>query len=418
MPTQSPRRTAHAMVAQFLRLHGYKDTLNQFREEASDGLEHIPVEGEYTPLEQLLEETELSHHMSALSLEREANENFYRKDPLPVPKEILKTYDLPAAVIMARTHSAPEPCLVASCSDRSLRFISLEDHLPLGDSPVNPHDAVILAIDFHPTQPHWMLTAAMDGSVRITNLSTSATSIASWKDHTKYVVHAVFVGPEWACTASYDGTLNIYHHDPAGPEAWTRKAHITLPGPVEGMCGDPESAQVYVSTRASNHIHIYHLPDLLTKAQEDGPVRPTRRINLNANGDDWCSFTATHLALSPGPSSTRYLAVGTDSSLGLISVYLAREGRLLQSWWAGDVGDLARGRCAWAGQRLVSAPGDRDIHILDPAVSTSSSLCTLKDHTGNVRNVWYDPKRHWVISCGFDRTIRIWTGKEGDSSDV
>lgn len=58
------------MVAQFLRHHGYTDTLAQFRREAEDGLEHIPAEGEYTPLEQLLEEGELSRRMSALTLEK------------------------------------------------------------------------------------------------------------------------------------------------------------------------------------------------------------------------------------------------------------------------------------------------------------------------------------------------------------
>lgn len=351
-----------------------------------------------------------------LRMDREENAGFYQPDPLPIPKRPICSYDLPSAVITARTHSVPEPCLVASCTDRSLRFISLEDHLPLSDGPLNPHEAVVLAVDFHPTHPNWMLTGAMDGSAQITDITASGAKIASWKDHTKYVVQAMFVGSEWACTGSYDGTLIIYHYDPTGevdPDGgqWVQTAKITLPGPVEGMCGDAENSTLYLSTRSSNHIHLYHLPDLLLPGAQETLVQPIRRINLNVNGDDWCSFTATHLALS-SEASGRYLAVSTDSSLGLVSVYTTKEGRHLQSWWAGDVGDLARGRCTWAGRRLISAPGDREVHVLDPAFSTSTSSCTLNDHTGNVRNVWYDPERHWIVSCGFDRAIRVWGAEE------
>lgn len=36
------------------------------------------------------------------------------------------------------------------------------------------------------------------------------------------------------------------------------------------------------------------------------------------------------------------------------------------------------------------------------------AVVRLKGHTGVIRGLDYDNENKWLVSCGFDKTIRVW----------
>ena len=51
-------------------------------------------------------------------------------------------------------------------------------------------------------------------------------------------------------------------------------------------------------------------------------------------------------------------------------------------------------------------PQERLIVAFD--IATRSIVCTLDDHTKNVRDIYYDTAQNCLWSCSYDETVRQW----------
>ncbi|KAF0399015.1 WD40 repeat-like protein [Gigaspora margarita] len=356
--------------------------------------------------------------------------------------------------------------IITDSADKSIKFTSLLT----GDiyNVCDVHKGGVLAIDFHPIYTTMMLSASMDGSVMLINASTMEVK-QIFKDHNKYVVRAKF-SPDGSMsfTASYDHTLNIYKFcgsstphlfslhivnssiltsplmptTPSTPPTLSTplpiysKLHtITFESNIESLCILPNSSYLIVGIRDSNYLHYVNLQLTNSKTQN---FKITKH-NMNANDDDRVSFTAMDIVASPNnvnediASSTLiqlanfYDIPSPDSSqisssptIPLIAIRKFTYLRLL--WHSSGKYFYACGIDAFPrvysieSKRLVDKLKDHVKNNSYSKISNSESdiekLSGLSDHSDIVHNMWYDEERDLLITCSFDKCVKIWGSDE------
>jgi WD40 repeat protein len=214
--------------------------------------------------------------------------------------------------------------IVSASSDRTVKITCMNTALTL--ATLDHQKGPVLALDQHPTMPHILLTAGMDGQHHLVNVMTGK-SVQSWSDHQKYIVRASFsqhadshsAAGDWIVTASYDHTVRIYRrrNDAQGTQgsddtqdellSYCPVKTLYFRGAVEAMCitVHNQSNTLVIGTRQDTHLHYITLTDDF----------PHVRSSLNHNGDDWVSFTP--MCISPSPSGN-HVVVTTDSVSGLV----------------------------------------------------------------------------------------------------
>ncbi|KAF9356449.1 hypothetical protein BGX34_009928 [Mortierella sp. NVP85] len=424
---------AHLMVLEFLQSQGYRDALEAFEREASTVLEDIP-KSMPTPkplLEVLTDITmsQLHSRLGQLNMPSEIEEqDFATPGDNTMPNKAhqvlqglhsvniicAKTADVAVAPAWQDLDRDPGmvfkkvPALVTSAADRTVKFILLEGSH--GDDQagevfkiLQPHDGVVLDMDFHPSHPELLLTSAMDKSVVLTNTITGEEH-QKFQDHAKFVVRAKFAMEGAAfITGSHDKTVNIYkvqqELDQKLPRYVLDKT-LTFKGAVEGMCVLPPSKSrpptVVIGTRDDNYLHYV---DLTTYN--------TVKYNMNVNKDDWVSFTPMDISASPH-NDGGYLLVSTDSPTGRQILFRTGSALQLFNYYGVPTDGFSTPRNTWhqSGKYFYVTGNDHKIYCFQ--VGTQALLGTLDGHTSTVRGLHMDCKRNTLVSCGFDKTIRTW----------
>jgi WD40 repeat protein len=171
--------------------------------------------------------------------------------------------------------------------------------------------APALCLDVSPNDPDRVLMGDMSGNAIVFSLS-SGKAIFTAERHGKYVVRVAWSScGRYFVTASYDHEARVY--------AATAAADTDGDGEGKGLydcvkkvlcCGQVTSAaftpgvvaasegELALTVRDDHRLHLLNLETLTH-----------RTINMNANGDDWVSFTAMDVSFSP---CGRHILVSTD----------------------------------------------------------------------------------------------------------
>ena len=225
------------------------------------------------------------------------------------------------------------PVIATGSSDKTVRLMHAFSgkflaNIFVGFSP--------LSIDFHPscsskyctsdesssqiasTFLPILLVAGMDGSHHILNVATGE-SLSSWKDHTKYIVHARFSpDAKWIATASYDRSVNLYKAKEGEATSFEWMRRLTFPGCVESLAFIPTTtiaiptttaSTLIVGSRDDHHLHFIQM--------RDEEITSTK-MNMNQNNDSWVSFVPMDISVDP---LGRHVAVYTDASSGRIAIF-------------------------------------------------------------------------------------------------
>jgi COMPASS component SWD3 len=156
----------------------------------------------------------------------------------------------------------------------------------------------------------FILASGMDKTHHLIDIETKEI-VQSFLDHTKYVVKCVFGGGgSWFATGSRDKTVCLYRRVVDG--SYILAQTLNFLGPVESMCIIDKSTLV-VGTRDDCNLHYFPIKEYRGDRLEVGH----EAYNMNANGDDHCSFTPMHIALSPNKKS---LLIFTDSESGRLLI--------------------------------------------------------------------------------------------------
>ncbi|KAF9354683.1 hypothetical protein BGX26_007492 [Mortierella sp. AD094] len=437
---------AHLMVQEFLQTQGYKGALQAYEQEAKGVLEDIPKSMPTPkPLLEVLTDirmAQLHSQLSQLNMPSQAEEQDFATpgDFNSIPskmKEVIKDLH-PVNIIFARTAEvavAPtfndlesDPtitvkkvgALITAAADRLTKFTLLDGYNHGDDQPgqvfkiIQPHEGVPLDIDLHPRHPELMLTSAMDKTMVLTNTITGEQH-QHFKDHTKFVVRAKFAKDgDIIVTGSHDKTVNVYKVQP-GQNAdqlprYVLDKTLNFKGSVEGLCVLPMTSSrtaptVVIGTRDDNYLHYVDLDNYSTV-----------KYNMNVNKDDWVSFTPMDISVSPH-NNGGYLLVSTDSPTGRQILFRTDSALQLFNYYGVPTDGFSTPRHAWdkSGKFFYVTGNDHKIYCFQVG-GNQEIVGTLEGHTSVIRGLHMDHYRNMLVSCGFDKTVRVWVSNSASAT--
>ncbi|KAI8330766.1 WD40-repeat-containing domain protein [Chlamydoabsidia padenii] len=395
--TQPSIADAHSQVARFLEHHGYTSTLEMFRREAGS---LIPDNSDT-----------LAAHLGNLQLDSPQSKleggdfDFYTT-------LIDRHSDLHQTNILAV--SRHHDLVATSGTDKTVKLHQITTQPPTLVHTFRHHQAPVLSIDFHPLYPHLLLTTSMDGTTVLVDTTATTTDnvIQRFKDHQRYVVRGLFsphTGRYFA-TTSYDQTLCIYenHGDDIQYELVAKRGPFV--GKVETVCFHPDGNSLIVGVQNDNYLHQIPLGN--NNSQD-------KKINLNANGDDWVSFSPTWLSFHPSYPSL--LMVSTDHASGRLILLDVENGHQVQNYHIAPASDTD-----YTTRRHVFHPSGRyfyviggDAHHTVKVVETKTGHleATLDGgHSAMIRAITIGDGA--LLTVGFDHTMAIWSVASAKDDDL
>lgn len=276
-----------AIVAAFLRTHGYQDTLATFEREGgrtstSSVREHVPHD--LRTLVELAESHAMSQALQDITLEDRPTDALSQV-PLPA-YELAATYNYLhmsniLSVMPATYPGVGGPCIATTSADRRVVFTDVTNGEVIGvleasvsaDGLRMGHEAAVLDMSQHPQRPTYVLTAGMDGRVVQWDLLHDL-PVHEIRDHKRFVVRVAHSDDgRFMATAGYDKNIHIYaadiRHDkpvytrlhtlvlPTNPEALLFVRGPATPGDAPGLL---ERTWLLYTARDRATLHYVALP--------------------------------------------------------------------------------------------------------------------------------------------------------------
>lgn len=279
------------LVAQYLYECGYEATLESLKRETDVSYEpgELPS-GELARL--VAVDDDVSSRLARATLQDERrrradDEQMLSGAPSRLDVQVERVHEnihsgnmLSISLTPHRPSRSPSggPLLVSGGADKCVAFTDARTGERVGT--VLHHKAGVLSVSVHPQRPSLVLSASMDGSHALLNvdaLGSDEELVRVYKDHRKFVVRAKW-SPDgrFFATASYDHTACLY-----GPDApYDLVERYQMKGTVEGIAFLADASAVVIASRDDCFLHYVELPS-----------RTVAKYNMNANGDDFVSFT-------------------------------------------------------------------------------------------------------------------------------
>lgn len=324
---------------------------------------------------------------------------------------------------------------------------------------VHGHRAAVLAVCQHPTAPQYMATAGMDGLVVVWDMRRDV-PIQTLGDHKRYAVRVAFSEDGmFMSSAGYDKAIHIYANqsEQGNEQPYFVRIHtietqmkpealLFVQGPMTPDTQANASQErvrpwLVYTVRDRVELHYVALPHEGAEGSETEAATPNWSIlTFNTNpdpADHHASYSLLDLALHP---SGRYISAQTgdhgaahtlspcyDHSLSRILLLpLFSEHRRMTLWTGAPSSAFTSPRHAWRSSgdgvwvtgddgvlRLIGLDGHVNAHVRSHGVAaeaTSNATMAAAEwrYGGNtiVKDVAVLPDDR-VVSCGFDRTVRI-----------
>lgn len=294
--------------------------------------------------------------------------------------------------------------VATSSTDKSVKLTNLKNRNI--ERTYRHHQAPVLSIDFHPTMPHLMLTTSMDGTSVLVDTRVHADGSGDptagvhqrFKDHQKYVVRGVFSKDgQYIATASYDHSVCIYAQQRGEEERYelVRKLDNFI-GNVETICFLSEHTLV-AGVTGDNYLHYIDIDNDFAR----------ERYNMNANADDWVSFSP--LWISPSPDG-KYLLCSTSHQSGRTILFEIHGSRQIQNYYdaPSDNQFVTRRHCWHPSGRYFYASGGDDNCIRVIETKTGRVAARLTGHDAMIRTMTLDPQIG-LVTGGYDHLVNVWS---------
>ncbi|KAI9478586.1 MAG: WD40-repeat-containing domain protein [Benjaminiella poitrasii] len=385
----------HASVLQFLLNHGYMESVEAFKREARHQLDLVsPEESSENQLVDRLSQLRIQRRVDEL---KEGDDDYFTT----LTSDFFDIHDNNILTVAIE----PQTRLIATSSiDKTVKISTMLCKSDQYQSKTYfHHQAPVLSIDFHPCLPHLMLTTSMDGTSALVDIALDDDNqipLQLFKEHRKYVIRGLFSPRkgQYIATASYDRTVCIYASNET-EEGLPNYKLIKQIGPfignIETICFTDETTLV-IGVRDDNYLHYVNLQSM---EQE--------KININATGDDWVSFSPAYISVSSDGSQ---LLCTTDHESGRTILFATGESRQLQNYYlnATDNKFITR-RHVWHPSGLyfyASGSDDNTISVVE--TKTGRIVHSLAGHTAMIRSLVLDPELG-LVSTGYDHTVKVWS---------
>eukprot|EP00730_Choanoeca_flexa_P014349 TRINITY_DN6245_c0_g1_i3.p1 TRINITY_DN6245_c0_g1~~TRINITY_DN6245_c0_g1_i3.p1 ORF type:complete len:399 (+),score=96.66 TRINITY_DN6245_c0_g1_i3:90-1199(+) len=249
----------------------------------------------------------------------------------------------------------------------------------------------VLNVLSHPSED-LLLATCMDGS---TWLLRNTDRLPGPK-HSKYVVRCAWsTDGHTLATASYDKTVAVWRRAGSDQPFEPLKVlpFVGNPEALEfTMVADRMQEQLLVGVRDDCHLHMY---DTATWACD--------KMNLNKLKDHFVSFTVMDVRVDP---SSRYVAIATDKDRVLV-YSLATQAQLRVLYGASNDG-YSNPRLCWhpSSAYILATSQTHDIVCWD--IRSEAIAFKLSGHEALIRALVYDEANKMLITCSYDKTVRLW----------
>eukprot|EP00795_Rhopilema_esculentum_P013939 gene13939-4894_t len=298
--------------------------------------------------------------------------------------------------------------LASSCSGTLLYTFELGNDFKASSVTTIPkshpfHSAAVLCLDFHPTKKSLLLTGGMDGMVCLWDLEASQIPLEHYKNHKKYVVRVKWSpSGRYFATASYDKSICIFRIKEEEASGFDLLKKLDHAGCVEAICFKKDTDVLIASVRDDNMLSIYDL------AKEN--INECDQLNMNAFGDDYVSFNAMDLNISP---SGRYLLTSTDQQR--IILFDINDGAQVANYYGVINDEYSQPRNCWhpSERYFYTTSDDNSICVFE--VSSGKIVQRLKGHEGRVRDLMFCNEFSLLVSSSYDSTVRMWHQNQDNS---
>lgn len=240
-----------------------------------------------------------------------------------------------------------------------------------------------------------ILVGTMIGAVFVIN-SRTGDIIQRIEEHKKYVVDVKWVDANRFVSASHDHHILYYARD-AQNAPFAQVHDWVFSNCVESVV-IKDCNHVIASVRDDCYLHEVDL--------EDGSANNTF-MNMNTLGDDYVSFNALHLELSP---SKKYVLVSNDKNR-IIAYDLSRGGVLVRNFYGAVNDELSQPRTAWdpSGQYIYSTSQDGNIYAWE--VCSEKIVAKFAPHRKVIRTLAFSPVHNILVTGSYDKTLKVFTYK-------
>eukprot|EP00038_Savillea_parva_P031309 m.84906 g.84906 ORF g.84906 m.84906 type:complete len:412 (+) comp9611_c0_seq3:67-1302(+) len=260
----------------------------------------------------------------------------------------------------------------------------------------------VLSMDVNPVNTDLVLTGDMSGNSVVFSLASKKAVFTPIK-HGKYVIRVAWSAcGNYFVTASYDKQARLYKASSKEEDGGEKEPYTlvkTIKGIGQVMCAaftpaaiPPADAELAVGVRDDNRIHLVKLSTLKTRA-----------INMNANGDNWVSFTAMDVSFSP---SGQFILVSTDKER--LILYSRKSGLQVRNFYGAMNDEYSNPRHCWhpSGQYIYATSQLHDVLVWE--LHSSKVVAKMTDHTQPIKDIYYHPGNKMLVSTSFDRSIKLW----------
>ena len=131
--------------------------------------------------------------------------------------------------------------------------------------------------------------------------------------------------------------------------------------------------------------------------------------NMNSNGDDWVSFTALHLSISPDGSN---LLILTDTPAGRFLVFNTLTWKKVADIWGGlTIDRFSHPRGMWIDSRHFCI-GDDDGYLSLWNIDESKHIGKTRAHEAAIRS--FARFGSYLYVGSFDHGVSLWDFREKD----
>eukprot|EP00761_Pharyngomonas_kirbyi_P006700 gb/GECH01006708.1/.p1 GENE.gb/GECH01006708.1/~~gb/GECH01006708.1/.p1 ORF type:complete len:395 (+),score=72.71 gb/GECH01006708.1/:1-1185(+) len=374
------------LILQYLNEHGFTSACSALEEEAGWSYDSKPLD-HGSQLEHIV--SEYQHMMSGLEMAPKESEVELIGNAtgryVRAPERSLDNLHQSNVLCIACHPSNPE-ILLSGAANSSIIISNVNQNTTLRRM-CTPHSGGILDVAWLDTET--IIASSMDGGVRVYDSNTGE-QLDEHKEHGKYVVRTRVHSNsgQRVVTGSYDGSIVVWERQGRGLHMVGRWRGN---GAVEGVDVHWERAEAVVSVRGSNYLHYLDI------GLPSG-VETLYSINMNANGDDFVSFTGLDVCVS---YDGRIVAVATDRDRVIVFEY--GSDRQIRNLYGTKTNPLKQAKVQLdQDASYLYATAGNDINVYE--LETQSQVHQLKAHSNVVRCIDID-KTGRLLSGSFDKSI-------------
>jgi len=169
-------------------------------------------------------------------------------------------------------------------------------------------------------------------------------------------------------------------------------------GAVEALCFVNKGRSLCLYERDTSYLTYFDLNDeyKMTKYSLNG--------STTGGFDDFVSFAVMRLVLSP---NGKYLCAATDASRNII-IEVGTD-KIIRDLFGHKNDSYSQPRVTWSSNgQYIFGNTQEDCSICVWDIASSTIVQKLKEHTGQIRDMFSSKTSDTLITASYDKTVKVW----------